>query len=391
MKVWSIFYGNLALNQGPTTHFSELTKGLAQAGVNITGYAPALGRYNGPHKDKLRIKYTWTLNIPFIRVVIYDLVLFFRLLFTFPKPDIFYVRAAYFSLFTPVLTKILRKKLVLEINGFVVDDVISKGWPKPLRWISINCEKFLHKIAAVSICVSATIARAVHDTFNVPERKLLALENGVNVEHFRPLDKKTCRAELGFAPDIDYIGYVGCFTGWDGIEHIVRALPEIQKDFPKTKVLLVGDGEQKSFVENEVKKLGLTEEVIFTGYAPYKDLPKYLNVFTVAVAPYGGSDSIQTRNKKGGLSSLKCKEYISSGLPVIVADISGVDYINDLAGFVIPQGDIKALAEKAKLLLGDAALREKFSLAGREYAVKNCSWQNVADRTRAIFENILRT
>ncbi|MDR2353824.1 MAG: glycosyltransferase, partial [Deltaproteobacteria bacterium] len=96
-----------------------------------------------------------------------------------------------------------------------------------------------------------------------------------------------------------------------------------------------------------------------------------------------------TRNKKGGLSSLKCKEYISSGLPVVAADISGVEYINDLAGFVIPQGDEKTLAANVKLLLGDAALREKFSLAGREYAVKNCSWQNVADRTKKIFESIL--
>jgi glycosyltransferase involved in cell wall biosynthesis len=389
MKVWSIFYGNLSLAQGPTTHFSELTKGLAQTGVNITGYAPVLGRYNGPHKTVINIKYTWTLNIPFIRVFVYDLVLFFRLLFTFPRPDIFYVRAAYFSLFTPVLAKILRKKLILEINGFVVDDVVSKNWPAPLRWISINCEKFLHKIADASICVSATICEAVHKAFGVPEYKLIALENGVNIEHFRPLDKRACRAELGFAPDVDYIGYVGCFTGWDGIEQIVRVLPEIQKDFPGVKVLLVGDGEQKTFVEREVKKLGLTEEVIFTGYVPYQDLPKYLNVFTVAVAPYGGSESIQTRNKKGGLSSLKCKEYSSSGLPVVAADISGVEYLNDLAGFVIPQGDAKALAAKVKLLLGDAALRARFSAAGREYAVQNCSWQNVAERTREIFKDVL--
>jgi glycosyltransferase involved in cell wall biosynthesis len=390
MKVWSIFYGNLSLNQGPTTHFSELTSGLVKAGVDITGYAPALGRYNGPHQDRINIKYTWTLNIPFIRVVVYDLVLFFRLLFTFPRPDIFYVRTAYFSFFTPLLAKILRKKLALEINGFVVDDVISKGWRWPLRWISINCEKFLHKIADVSICVSATICEAVHRSFGVPKPKLIALENGVNIEHFHPLDKAACRAELGFAPNIDYIGYVGCFTGWDGIEHIVRALPEIQKDFPETKVLLVGDGEQKSFVEGEVKKLGLENEVIFTGYVPYKDLPKYLNVFTVAVAPYGGSKEIQARNKKGGLSSLKCKEYISSGLPVVAADISGVDYLDGMSGFIIPQGDPQALAERVKLLLGDTDLRDKFSRNGREYAVENCSWRTVADETKKIFENVLR-
>ena len=389
MKVWSIFYGNLSLNQGPTTHFSELTSGLVKAGVDIIGYAPALGRYNGPHKDKFTVKYTPTLNLPFIRVVIYDFLLAIRLLFTFPKPDIFYVRAAYFSLFTPLLAKLLRKKLVLEINGFVIDDVISKGWPAPLRWISINCEKFLHKIADRSICVSATICEAVQMSFGISEQKLIALENGVNTEHFRPMDREQCCTELGFDPKLDYIGYVGCFTGWDGIEHMVHALPEIQKKYPKTKVLLVGDGEQKSFVEKEVRKLKLENEVIFTGYVKYADLPKYLNVFTVAVAPYGGTEAIQTRNKKGGLSSLKSKEYISSGLPVVAADISGIDYLREIGDFVIPQGDTLALTEKVLLLLGDVTLRETLSKTGREYAVQNCSWQNVADKTKKILEEIL--
>ncbi|GBR75515.1 glycosyl transferase group 1 [Candidatus Termititenax persephonae] len=389
MKVWSIFYGNLSLNQGPTTHFTELTKCLTNAGVEVTAYAPALGRYSGQNQN-FPLKYTWTLKLPFVRVVVYDFLLALRLLFTFPKPDIFYVRVAYFSLFTPLLAKILRRKLVLEINGFVVDDVLSKGWPAPLRWVSISCEKFLHKIADAAICVSATISEAVQQSFGIPRRKLVALENGVNIEHFRPLDKAKCRAELGFDSQINYIGYVGCFTGWDGIEHIVHALPGIQKTFPQTKVLLVGDGEQRKFVESEVRRLNLAKEVIFTGYVQYADLPKYLNVFTVAVAPYGGSESIQTRNKKGGLSSLKSKEYISCGLPVVVADISGVAYLAGLAGYVIPQGDRQSLTEKVKILLSSKSLREKFARAGREYAVKNCSWQNVADKTKEILAGVLK-
>jgi glycosyltransferase involved in cell wall biosynthesis len=359
MKVWSIFYGNLALSQGPTTHFTELAQGLTKSGVTVTGYAPAIGRYKGLNNN-FQIKYTPTLNLPFVRVVVYDLFLFLRLLFTFPKPEIFYVRVAYFSFFTPLLAKLCRKKLVLEINGFVVDDVISKGWPAPLRWISINCEKFLHKIADASIIVTETIYEAVHKTFHIPKEKLFHIKNGVNIEHFKPLDKNACRTALGLEPEREYLGYVGCFTGWDGIEHIVRALPEIQKDFPQVKVLLIGDGDHKSFVEAEVKKLNLTDKVVFTGTVAYADLPKYLNSLTVAVAPYGGSDSIETRNNKG-LSSLKCLEYTSVGLPTVVADIPGMDYIAGKSGLLMPQGDEKALAEKVKTLLGDPVLQEKFS------------------------------
>ncbi|GBR73591.1 glycosyl transferase GTB-type super family [Candidatus Termititenax aidoneus] len=386
MRVWSIFYGNLALNQGPTTHFTELAKGLTKSGVAITGYAPAIGRYKGLNAN-FQLKYTPTLNLPLVRVVVYDLFLFFRLLFTFPKPDIFYVRVAYFSFFTPLLAKLCRKKLALEINGFVVDDVISKGWPAPLRWISISCEKFLHKIADASIIVTETIYEAVHKAFQIPRQKLFHIKNGVNIEHFKPLDKNACRTALGLDPDREYVGYVGCFTGWDGIEHIVRALPEIQKDFPKVKVLLIGDGSHKSLVEAEVQKLNLANEVIFTGSVAYEDLPKYLNSLTVAVAPYGGSDSIETRNNKG-LSSLKCLEYTSAGLPTVVADIPGMDYIASKSGLLIPQGDEKALAEQVKILLGDPVLRERFSKSGREYAVRHCSWQAVADRTKEIFEEL---
>lgn len=202
------------------------------------------------------------------------------------------------------------------------------------------------------------------------------------------MDKTQCKQELGLEQAIDYIGYVGCFTGWDGIEHIVRALPVIKAQRQNVKVILVGDGDHRQLVENEVKKLGLEQDVIFTGYVAYKDLPKYLNCFSVAVAPYGGNTEIETRNNKG-LSSLKCLEYTGTGLPTVVADIPGMDYIKDKSGFIIPQGDEQALAEKVLVLLNDQALAKKFGEYGREYTVKNCSWQSVADKTKDIFERLL--
>jgi glycosyltransferase involved in cell wall biosynthesis len=322
-------------------------------------------------------------------VVIYDLILAIRLLVTFPKPDIFYVRVAYFSLFTPLLAKFLRKKLVLEINGFVVDDVSAKGWRWPLNWVSISCEKFLHKISDASISVSEVICRSLRETFAVPEGKLFCLANGVNIEHFCPLDKQTCRRKLGLAPELDYIGYVGCFTDWDGIDSIIKALPNVKKDFPAVKLLLVGDGDRRTTLVQNVKELGLSEEVIFTGYVSYQDLPVYLNAFTVAVAPYGGSKAAELRNTKGS-SSLKTLEYLSAALPVIAGNIPGVEYVENTAGFLIPQSDVSALATKVKILLGDKTLREKFARAGRQYAVQNCSWQAVADRTKEIFASMLK-
>lgn len=390
MKVWSIFYGNLALSQGPTTHFTELAKGLKNDGVEVVGYAPAIGKYNGPNNN-FPIKYTPTIDLPFVRVVVYDFLLMIRLLFTFPKPDIIYVRQAYFTFFTPLVAKLFRKKLVIEINGFVVDDVASKGWVAKkalLGKLSVGLEKLMHNLADASIIVTETIYNAIHETFKIPKTKLYHIKNGVNIDHFKPLDKNKCKQELGLDINTDYIGYVGCFTGWDGIEHIVRALPKVMKQRPNVKALLVGDGDHRSFVESEVKKLNLEDKVIFTGYVNYKELPKYLNSFSVAVAPYGGSDSIETRNNKG-LSSLKCLEYTGTGLPTVVADIPGMDYIDGKSGFIIPQGDEKALAEKVLMILSDKELAERFSKYGREYTVQNCSWQSVADKTKVIFENLL--
>jgi glycosyltransferase involved in cell wall biosynthesis len=365
--------------------------GLTKAGVSVTGYAPALGKYQGPYKNNIKIKYTWTLNLPMIRVMVYDLILFFRLLLTFPKPDVMYVRVAYFTLFTPLIAKLFGVPLVLEINGNVVHDVISKGWTGIRRFVPIWCEGFLHRIAQRSICVSETIVAAVHEYYGIPLNKLIALQNGVNVEHFKPLDQQACKTELKLAQDVDYIGYVGCFTGWDGIEHIVRAYTEIARVFPKIKILLVGDGDHRPFVESEVKRLGLEKQVIFTGYVPYKDLPKYINCFSVAVAPYGGSPEIEARNKKGGLSSLKSLEYNAAGLPVVVADIASVEYVQQYnTGFIIPQGDERALVEKVLYLLGNRSVSRELGENGRRYVVQYRSWQSVANQTSALFDSLTK-
>jgi len=89
-------------------------------------------------------------------------------------------------------------------------------------------------------------------------------------------------------------------------------------------------------------------------------LPKYLSCFSVAVAPYGGGQDVETRNNKG-LSSLKCSEYTGTGLSTVVTNIPGMDYFDGKSGFLIPEGDKKASVEKVIQILDNPDLSARFS------------------------------
>lgn len=64
---------------------------------------------------------------------------------------------------------------------------------------------------------------------------------------------------------------------------IINAMPELLKKLPNTKLLIVGDGPYRNFLEELVSKLNLNNSVVFAGQQPWKDVPKFYHMADVFV------------------------------------------------------------------------------------------------------------
>lgn len=175
------------------------------------------------------------------------------------------------------------------------------------------------------------------------------------------------------------IGYFGRVEKYKRIDHLLAALPLVQKAVPNARLQIIGDGYHKTWLQNRVHRLGLDNSVEFTGRISEADKWKTLSQLSLGVCP---------SPKEGwGLSVM---ELAASGVPVIASDVPGLreSVCHNKTGRLYPFGDVSALAEQIIELLRSDDLRKQMSQAARSWA-SGRSWDKTADRAESIFESLL--
>lgn len=141
----------------------------------------------------------------------------------------------------------------------------------------------------------------------------------LDLRHFSPgaRDQDLCN-QLGIDPGDRVITYMGSFFYFSGLPEVVESFAVQSERNPDLKLLLIGGGEQELELKALVSKLHLEDRVIFTGYVPYSELPRYLALADVAINPL----------KVSKVSSIafphKVLQYLATGLTVVSTRLDGL-------------------------------------------------------------------
>jgi len=159
-----------------------------------------------------------------------------------------------------------------------------------------------------------------------------------------------------------------------GIEYLIEASKMIND--PKIKVMIVGDGKERTFLENKVKNDGLEGKVFFTGKVPA--LAPYYCVSDVAVLV---SYIIENEGDFEGLG-LVLLEAQSYGLPVIGTRSGGIpEALEDLkTGFIVPERDAKSIAEAILKLKNDKKTYTSMSEQTKSFLPNKFGLENTVRR-----------
>jgi glycosyltransferase involved in cell wall biosynthesis len=135
---------------------------------------------------------------------------------------------------------------------------------------------------------------------------------------------------------------------------LVEAAALLRKTRNDLYVLIVGDGEERLDLERRIAKLGLADQVVLCGLRD--DVPDILAASDLFV---------QTSWHEGVSRALV--EAIYSGLPVVATDVVGTrEVVNGENGYLVPAGDVHALAGRINELLGDPERRQRMGSIGRD-------------------------
>jgi glycosyltransferase involved in cell wall biosynthesis len=141
----------------------------------------------------------------------------------------------------------------------------------------------------------------------------------LDVCHFkRELGNSKVATSLGITSSDKVVAYMGTFFYFSGLQQALTQFAERSKECPNLKFLLIGGGEQANELHALTKKLRMEDKVIFTGFIPYSDLPRYLEVANVAINPLVPSlvANVAFPNK--------VLQYLASGLPVVSTPLDGI-------------------------------------------------------------------
>jgi phosphatidylinositol alpha-1,6-mannosyltransferase len=141
-----------------------------------------------------------------------------------------------------------------------------------------------------------------------------------------------------------------------GVDTVIRAFPKVLQAVPSAEYIIIGDGNHRSYLEQLAKETGVRERVSFLGPQNDDELREHYRKAAVFAMP--------SRQEGFGIVYL---EAMSFAKPVVAAGFGGAPdiVIDGLTGFLIPYGDVDALADRLICLLRNADLRCKLGISGR--------------------------
>ncbi|MDF0672789.1 MAG: glycosyltransferase family 4 protein [Nitrospira sp.] len=263
--------------------------------------------------------------------------------------------------------------VVYFVNGLPLEEIQGLWSRQPLHGLlSYGLRLASRKATAlVSVCPEVLIGLGKLEPINT--KRCSVIRNGVDPDHFFPQPQKQLRAELGLSLQGPYITFVGGFFPWHGLDTLVAAIAVLARSFPTVQCLMVGDGQTKRALEEQVRQLQLSAHVQFIGRVDFDMIPKWIAASDVCVVLHR-----KTRSYPG--DSMKLWEYLACGRPVVATTGPGYgDTVEELrCGLSAKAEDPTDLARQLLCLLVDQGLRRSMGERGRMAVVQSHTWASRA-------------
>ncbi|MCX9025943.1 MAG: glycosyltransferase family 4 protein [Candidatus Methanoperedens sp.] len=222
---------------------------------------------------------------------------------------------------------------------------------------------YLARICDLQIHACHYFARQVIK-WGVNPDKIRVILNGVDIYRFDPskitVEKKIERPVILTARRL---------VKKNGIDNLLRAMPHILNQ-AECKLLIIGDGPERSDLIHLAGKLGIKNKVDFLGAIPNNDIARYIALADIAVVP-----SIVEA------SSIFMLESMSMGKPVVATGAWGLAEIINRKNGVLT--DAAHLGEAIAGLLCDKRKQNELGENARQYVIENHNWDKIAKQVEA--------
>lgn len=261
------------------------------------------------------------------------------------------------------IKKISNAKLVYHLHNEKLDKMVPKF-------------QEIYDAADSILTVSNYIKKCVQ-TINPLDQKTQTIYNGINLAAFRK-NVTIDRTALGFRKEDFVLVFSGRINREKGIMELIEAMNQLT-DYPQIKLMVLGSSfygnitnEDDFTRELRLKAESLKERIIFTGFIPYSEMPKYLKLADIAVLPSTWDEPFGLTVAEAQATGLPIITTHHGGIPEVVTEENAIlldtdeHFIDNLATAIL---NLYQHPEKCKQM--SAASLERSKLFDKETYAKN--------------------
>jgi len=218
-------------------------------------------------------------------------------------------------------------------------------------------------------------------------KNVIVIPQGVDTNIMKNLPKdKELQKKYNINDNDKVVMYLGSILSHSGLDVIFNDMGKILKEIPEFKLLVVGDGPDLERLKQQSKQLGIYEKIIFTGFVPYKEVPRFCSLADLCINPFRMDGKYAFNDK---LTPVKFFDFLSCGKPVLATPLQGTLYDFPKESNTIIYESLDLFTGKMIELLKNDSLDE-IGQRGREFVGKNFTWDSVTKKMLSEFDNMIK-
>jgi len=305
-------------------------------------------------------------------------LLFYYRLIRREKIDVIHTHETKASFITKLSAWLARCPFIIYgLHGVTFNDPMSRL----KRKFYINLEKFTIGVSDYIVSVSYDVMKHYHANNIGKKIPFTVVRSGIDMKkffartHVQDSDREALKQKLGIGPGTKLVCNVGRFSFSKAQRYTIECFARLKKDFPDSKLVLIGEGELLEDCKALAEKLGVFSDVIFEGYK--KNVPLYLSI----------SDLFLFTSLREGLPRV-IVESVLMKVPVVAFEVEGIREVieHDVSGIIVPQYATDKLYEGAKQLLGNPALARQYAERAFEHVEHEWDSVKMAEDLRKVYQ-----
>ncbi|MBI5481087.1 MAG: glycogen synthase [Deltaproteobacteria bacterium] len=227
------------------------------------------------------------------------------------------------------------------------------------------------------VAVSRQSRGEILENFNLPPERVVVVHNGIDLNTWKPLATSDTRRHFGI--EGDYILFVGRTSRQKGMVHLVEAMKHVD---PGVKCVCCTSAPDTPEIEEEIlAKVKEQPRVQWINYLLRKE--QYIELYSHCVV-----FACPSVYEPFGIINL---EAMATERPVVASAVGGIQevVVPEETGLLVPPADPRALADALNRVLRDRQWARRLGLAGRQRVEDHFSWTSIAQRTLAMYQELL--